>query len=73
MSLFGKKSRKTETYDPATQQPVIKCSICTGEQVAGFKDLNTGIFTDIMLLRGDDDLLAFKERYGITEEIGKIY
>ena len=73
IKVFGKKIRQTEIFDRATQKPVIKCSICTGEQVAGFKDLNTGIFTDIMLLRGDDDLLAFKERYGITEEIGKIY
>ena len=52
---------------------MIKCSICTGEQVAGFKDPNTGIFTDIMLLRGEGDLRAFKEHYGITGEIEKIY
>lgn len=71
--MFKRKNRYMQTYDPATQQPVIKCSICTGEQVAGFRDLNTGIFSDVMLLRSDDDLRAFRETYGITGEIGKIY
>ena len=39
MSLFGKK--KTETKfecDPNRHKAVLKCSICNGEQVAGFKD-----------------------------------
>ena len=54
-------------YDPATQKPVLRCSICTGEQVAGFKDLSTGRFTDIMLIRNEKDLESFKEQYGVTE------
>ncbi len=57
----------TEKYDPNTQKPVLRCSICTGEQVAGFKDLHTGKFTDIMLIRNEKDLEAFKEQYGVTE------
>lgn len=71
--MLRKRTKHAETYDPASQQPVIKCSICTGEQVAGFRDLKTGIFTDVMLLRTDDDLRVFRETYGITGEIGKIY
>ena len=31
--MFGKK--KASSYDPAAQKPVLRCSICTGEQVAG--------------------------------------
>ena len=57
-------------YDPAVQKPVLRCSICTGEQVAGFKDIRTGKFTDIMLIRNEKDLQDFKNMYGITE-IGK--
>ncbi|MCI9421998.1 MAG: aspartate dehydrogenase [Dorea sp.] len=57
----------TEKYDPNIQKPVLRCSICTGEQVAGFKDLHTGKFTDIMLIRNEKDLEAFKEQYGVTE------
>ncbi|MBO4890785.1 MAG: aspartate dehydrogenase [Lachnospiraceae bacterium] len=54
-------------------KPVIKCSICNGEQVAGFKDLNTGIFTEVCLIRNDADLRTFMETYGITEAPEKIY
>ena len=41
--------------------------------MAGFRDLNTGIFTDVMLIGSDGDLRAFKERYGISCDIEKIY
>ncbi len=67
--LFKKPSPAptVSPYDPAAQKPVLRCSICTGEQVAGFKDLRTGKFTDIMLIRSDKDLQAFKEQYGVTD------
>ena len=71
--FFSKKEKPTASYDPGSQKPVIKCSICNGEQVAGFMDLRTGIFTDVMLIAKYDDLCDFKERYGITGEIEKIY
>lgn len=52
--------------------PVVHISICTGEKVAGFKDIHTGKFTDIMLIRGDGDLQEFLSMYGISEEeLGK--
>lgn len=68
--LFKEKELKHLTYDKESQKPVIRCSICTGEQVAGFKDLHTGKFTDIMLIRNEKDFEEFKKMYGITE-IGK--
>ena len=34
--------RCTKTYDKENKKPVIKASICNGEQVAGFKDIHTG-------------------------------
>ena len=71
--FFTKKRRQTASYDPKTQKPVIKCSICNGEQVAGFSDLRTGIFSDVMLIVSDDDLRDFKERYCITGDIERIY
>lgn len=72
MGLFGKKSEK-KTYDKDNQKPVLRCSICTGEQVAGFQDIHTGSFEEVMLIQNATDLEAFKSRYGITEEIAKIY
>lgn len=54
-------------------KPVICASICTGEQVAGFKDLQTGKMEEIMLIKSQEDLENFKSIYGITEEIEKEY
>ncbi|MBR2853655.1 MAG: aspartate dehydrogenase [Clostridia bacterium] len=53
--------------------PVIRCSICTGEQVAGFKRKKDGTFEEVMLLRDEGDLRQFREQYGIKGEIEKIY
>lgn len=72
MALFRKKTEK-KIYDKEHQKPVLKCSICTGEQVAGFQDIHTGVFEDAMLIRDAADLQAFKERYGIMDELPKIY
>ena len=55
------------------QKPVIKASICNGEQVAGFKDMNTGKIEEIMLIKTPEDLESFKVMYGINEEITKEY
>ena len=52
---------------------MLKCSICNGEQVAGFKDIHTGKFEEVMLIRGAADLEVFRSQYGIMEEIEKIY
>lgn len=63
--MFHKKTKK-ETYDKEHQKPVIKSSICTGEKVAGFKDLQTGKFTEVMLIRDNKDMDIFLEKYGIS-------
>ena len=70
--LFKKKIEK-KSYDKSLKKPMIKASICNGEQVAGFKDINTGTFEEVMLIKNQDDLAVFKETYGISEEIEKIY
>ncbi len=72
MGLFKKKTEK-RSYDKSRQKPVLKCSICTGEQVAGFQDIHTGSFEEVMLISGVADLECFRDQYGITEELSKIY
>ena len=57
----------SQQYDTESYKPIVKCSICNGEQVAGFKNLHTGKFEEIMLVRSEADLKEFKERYDITE------
>ena len=72
MGLFKKKIVK-KTYDREHMKPVIRASICTEEEVAGFKDIRTGKIEEIMLIRSLEELERFKEIYEITEEISKEY
>lgn len=65
--MFGKKTIKKKSYDKENLQPVLKCSICNGEQVAGFRNLQTGKFEEIMLVRNAADLREFMERYGVSD------
>ena len=70
---FGKKPYYEQylsediPFDPDKQIAVVKCSICTGEQVAGFKNKEDGKFIEVMLLREAADLDKFMRIYKITE------
>ncbi len=68
--MFGKKAQKDSpgTFDRENLKPVIRASICTGEQVAGFKDLRTGKFSEIMLIQSEADRKSFLSRYGISAD-----
>ncbi len=73
-SFLRRKEKHQEAgYDAGAMTPVIRCSICTGEQVAGFRRKSDGSFEEVMLIRDDGDLRQFRELYGIKEEIEKIY
>ena len=72
MRLFKKKTI-VKIYDKDNKKPVIKASICNGEQVAGFKDVHTGKIEEVMLIKSPADLDTFKQMYGIDEEIAKEY
>ena len=73
--MFFSKKKPSASYDPAVQRPALRCSICTGEQVAGFQDLHTSHFTEVQLIRSPQELQAFRSRYGIPADcpIEKIY
>ncbi len=71
--LFHKKVTEPLTYDHMRLEPAIRCSICTGEQVAGFCDRHTGRFEEITLIKTDADLDAFRQKYGIQGEIRRFY
>ena len=72
MGLFKKKC-VVQSYDKENKKPVIKASICNGEQVAGFKDIHTGKIEEVMLIKSPADLEHFKAMYGIDKEIVKEY
>ena len=63
--MFGKKRTEKKPYDRENQRPVLKCSICNGEQVAGFEDIRTGRFEEVMLIQSDKDLHTFMDMYGV--------
>lgn len=78
MSLFNmfKKDHLTQEekkllervpFHSETEEAVIRCSICTGEQAAGFKNKQTGHFTEVMVLHSEEDLERFKRIYQLSE------
>lgn len=73
MGVFSKWRQKdsrpdrSDAYPPELYKPVLHCSICTGEKVAGFREKETGKFIDIMLIRDDSDLECFRQQYGVKE------
>ena len=70
--LLRRRMETKRDYDRENEEPAVMCSICTGEQVAGFRDRRTGKFRDVMLIRDERDLERFKRECGV-EEILKLY
>ena len=62
---FGRKKTPEHAYDPAKEKAIIRASICTGEQVAGFKNKETGVFHEVMLIRNQKDREKFMRAYGL--------
>lgn len=65
--LFRRRLKHLD-YDRENLRPVIRASICTGEQAAGFRNIHTGKFTEYALIRTDADLQEFLDTYGISRE-----
>lgn len=62
-----KEQAETADYDRENWRPVLKCSICNGEKVAGFKNIHTGEFREESFIRNEEELEAFKQKYGIRD------
>ncbi len=63
--MFGFK-RKMIEYDKEKCQPVLRRSICTGEKVAGFQNLDSGEFKEYQLIHDDRELQEFMKGCGIS-------
>lgn len=72
--MFRKKKAKISPieFNKETQKAVLKCSICTGEQIACFKDIKTGHLTEVMLIKTAADLDEFCRMYDL-ENVPKEY
>ena len=67
--MFGRwKKPVVSSYDKSGKIPVIRSSICNGEQVAGFKDIHTGKFTEVTVIRDSKDMDEFLETYEISAD-----
>ncbi len=65
--MFGRRKKQAAPYDRGDKIPVIRSSICTGEQVTDFKDPTSGKFEELMLLWDDQDLQEFLHQYHVGE------
>lgn len=74
--MFGRKKEtmKSLSFDREKEKPVLRCSICTGEQVFGFRNLTTGKMEEVSLIRNERELKEILQKYGIREdEVEKVY
>lgn len=65
--MFRKKQLPQKDYDRENWKPILKCSICNGERVAGFKNIRTGEFREELFIQEEAQLEEFRQRYKITE------
>lgn len=73
MSLFKRKNQ-TNPFPLEQYEPVLRCSICTGEQTACMRNRATGKLTELMLIRSPADLDLFRVQYHLGDvRIEKIY
>ena len=74
--MFGwkKKDPAPPAYPPEDYEPVIRSSICTGEKVACMRNRQTGRMQEIMLIRTQEDLDSFCQRYQLSpDQIRTVY
>lgn len=74
--MFGRKEKHASSvaYDREKEKPVLRCSICTGEQVFGFRNKETGKFEEVSLIQNEKELKEVLGQYGIKQdEVEKVY
>ena len=74
MGLFSRKKREYPKVPDGDYELVLRCSICTGEQVLCAREHQTGRLLELMLIRGPAELEGFCMENNISpEEIQKVY
>ena len=74
MGLFDRKKKEYPKMPEGDYVPVLRCSICTGEQVLCARDKKGGNLHEIMLIKSPADLEGFCKANGIRmEQIEKVY
>lgn len=74
MGLFKRKKSELPAFPPEEYEPVLRCSICSGEQVACMRERQSGRLHELMLIRSQEELEEFCRSYGVkAEALRKIY
>lgn len=74
MGLFGKKKSEYPKMPEGDYEPVLRCSICTGEQTLCARERGTDRLEELMLIRNPAELEGFCEQNGYkAEDIEKVY
>lgn len=74
MGLFRRKQKNLPEIDTNRYEPVLRCSICSGEQVLCLKDRETGSMHELMLIRDYSDLAEVCSASGIDpDSVRKVY
>lgn len=74
MGLFAKKKPDFPKIDAVKYEPVLRCSICTGEQVLCIIDRETRDMKELLLITSPKLLAEICEFNGLDpESIRKIY
>lgn len=56
MGLFGNKNKNNPVFDSSKKEPVLRCSICTGEQVLCIIDRESGEMEELAMITSPDQL-----------------
>lgn len=77
MGLFTGHKKKQPVFPAASleeYEPVLRVSICTGEQTACLRQRATGRLREVELIRDRAELEAFCRAYGVEpEKLKKVY
>lgn len=74
MGLFSKKKSEYPKMPQGDYVPVLRCSICTGEQVLCAKEQNSGKLLELMLIKSPSELEGFCAANGFSpDNIEKVY
>ena len=68
MRLFRKPQSPASLFPPEEYEPVLRRSICTGEQTACMRERATGRLREVQLIRTEKDLADFCRTYGVEPE-----
>lgn len=64
---YQKHLKSDIPFDPLTQKAVIKCSIDGKEMMAGFRNKKDGSFTEVMVIRSEEDKKSFASIYSLDK------